>query len=198
MDDRFFRVKDKKTGQLLLIGHNYGELYYIRDALHVTPKLVFYGERTTSDVWHARLGHLSTAIFQVLAHKYHIPISGAVSSNNKCHVCPIGKACRLPFSSRTSMTHYPLDILHLDVWGLAPMLFNFGYKYYLSIMDDYSRFVWLFPLVCKFDVMPTFVTFKRMIENRLNRTIKILQTDGGGEFTSLAFRHFLRDHGITH
>ncbi|KAM2315364.1 hypothetical protein ACFX1S_028273 [Malus domestica] len=198
MDDRSFRVKDKKTGQLLLIGHNYGELYYIRATPHVTPKLVFYGERTTSDVWHARLGHPSTAIFHVLANKYHIPISGTLSSHNKCHVCPLGKACRLPFSSRTSMAPYPLDVLHLDVWGPAPIVSNFDYKYYLSMVDDYSRFVWLFPLVRKSDVMTTFVTFKRIIENRLNRTIKVLQTDGGGEFTSLAFRHFLRDHGITH
>lgn len=57
MDDRSFHVKDKRMGQLLLIRHNYGELYYIRVAPHVTLKLVFYGEQTTSDVFHAHLGH---------------------------------------------------------------------------------------------------------------------------------------------
>lgn len=44
-------------GQILLIGHNRAELYYIRAATHVTLKLMFYGEQTTSDVFHARLGH---------------------------------------------------------------------------------------------------------------------------------------------
>lgn len=195
-DDICFRVKDKTTGQILLIGHNYGDLYYIRAASHVTPKLVFYGERTTRDVWHARLGHPSDAIFRVLANKYHIPIGGDVSSNKNCHIRPLCKVCRLPFNARTTVTSHPLELLHLDVWGPAPTLSSFGYKYYLSIVDDFSRFVWLFPLVHKSDVSTTLVTFKRMIENQLNHTIKMLQTDGGGEFTSLAFWNFLREHGI--
>lgn len=101
MDDECLRVNDKRTGHVLLIGHNHGDLYYIQAASHVTLKTVFYGEQTTLDVWHAHLVHSSDVIFQILANKYHIPLSGAVFSNKICHICLLGKACRLPSSSQT-------------------------------------------------------------------------------------------------
>ncbi|CAL2279421.1 unnamed protein product [Prunus armeniaca] len=197
MDYNGFRVKDNKTGKILLIGSSHGDLYYIRADPQVRSKLVFYGERTTQDVWHTRLGHPSSDILRVLVNKYHLPISGTMAFNKSCHICPLGKACRLPFSYRTSNTQNPLELLHLDIWGPSPMLSNYGYKFYLSIVDDYSRFVWLFPLARKSDVMSTFITFKKMAENRFTKTIKMLQTNGGGEFTSRVFVNFLRDNGIS-
>ncbi|KAI5350724.1 hypothetical protein L3X38_003615 [Prunus dulcis] len=67
MDYNGFRVKDNKKGKILLIGSSHGDLYYICADPQVRSKLVFYGERTTQDVWHARLGHPSSDILRVLA-----------------------------------------------------------------------------------------------------------------------------------
>ncbi|BBH05570.1 basic helix-loop-helix DNA-binding superfamily protein, partial [Prunus dulcis] len=50
----------------------------------------------------------------------------------------------------------------------------------------------------KSDVFPTFITFKKMVENRFSSKIKQLQVDGGGEFINKLFLAFLRDHGISH
>lgn len=101
------------------------------------------------------------------------------------------------FIYRNSHSQQPLELLNLDLWGPAPISSNFGYRFYLSIVDDCMRFVWLFPLVKKSDVLSTFIVLKQMAENRFNCKIKLLQTDGGGEFTSRLFQNFLRDHGIS-
>ena len=54
-----FCVKDNKTGKVTLTGNSCGDLYYIHTSPQISEKLVFYGERATQDVWHARLGHPS-------------------------------------------------------------------------------------------------------------------------------------------
>ena len=78
-----------------------------------------------------------------------------------------------------------------------------GHRFYLSIIDDFSRYVWLFPLFHKSDVANVFSIFKTQIENQLSRkilavhSVKTLKTDGGGEFTSRLFTKFLSKCGIT-
>jgi hypothetical protein len=58
-------------------------------------------------------------------------------------------------------------------------------RYYLCIVDDFSRYSWLFPLSAKSDVFSTFVTFRTLVENFFNLPIKSVQSDGGGEFIPL-------------
>lgn len=59
MDANGFRVKDNKTGKVLLTGSSSGGLYHIHTEPEIYETLGFYGEKTTQEVWHARLGHPS-------------------------------------------------------------------------------------------------------------------------------------------
>jgi hypothetical protein len=110
----------------------------------------------------------------------------------------MGKSCKLPFMARNFNAQQPLDLLHLDLWGPSLVMSNAGYRFYLSIVHDCTRYVWLYPLVRKSDTLYVFMMFKKMVENLLSRTIKIIQSDGGGEFMSKAFTTFLQHHGIIH
>lgn len=65
-------------------------------------------------------------------------------------------------------------------WGPAPVLSSQGYTYYLSILDDFTRFTWIFSVTVKSRTLQTFIEFQRMIENSLSKKIKCLQTDWGG------------------
>ncbi|CAL8106344.1 unnamed protein product [Prunus armeniaca] len=140
LDANGFHVKDNKTGTVLLTGSSSDGLYHIQTAPHIACQIACYGKRTTQDVWHARLGHPSHSVFTTLLNKYHLPLDGTIVSNKNCHVCPLGKSCRLPFKYRQSHAQFPLALLHLDLWGPAPISSNFGYRYYLSIVDDNTRF----------------------------------------------------------
>lgn len=65
----------------------------------------------------------------------------------------------------------------MDVWGPAKIQSINGNNYYLSIMDAYSKFVWIYPLQRKYDVHDIFIQYKKMIELQLNTKIKQVQTD---------------------
>ena len=65
-------------------------------------------------------------------------------------------------------------------------------------MDDFTRFTWFFPLRQKSQVLSSFQHFKNTMENFLGKTIKILRTDCGTEYTHNEFRNFCSNNGILH
>ena len=89
----------------------------------------------------------------------------------------------------------PLELVHSDVWGPARTSSG-GYKYYVSFVDDYSRFCWIYLLKHKSDVEEVFYAFQAHVERLLNAKIKAVQSDGGGEYQKLG-RYFQRT-GISH
>lgn len=105
-----FFVKDNKTRNVLLIDSSSNGLYHSA-ASRVIEKIAFYGEKTTQDVWQARLGHPSFDVFRMVSNQRHLPV-GEIDSNKICHICPIGKSCRLFFSNRTYHGQKPLEQLH--------------------------------------------------------------------------------------
>jgi hypothetical protein len=66
-----------------------------------------------------------------------------------CHACQLGRHVRLPFSSSSHATH-AFDLVHFDLWT-SPITSMSGYKYYLMVLDDFSHYVWTFPLRVKFE-----------------------------------------------
>jgi transposase InsO family protein len=115
-----------------------------------------------------------------------------------CKHCLIGKMHRLPFTHSQFQSTQPLELVHSNVWGPAPVNSCNGYRYYLLFVDDFFRFSWLFLLKSKSEVLNTFKHFKATVENQLSKQIKFLRTDYGGEYTSNAFTDFCSTHGITH
>jgi len=113
-----------------------------------------------------------------------------------CSSCCLGKAHRLPSFSSTASYTKPLELIFCDLWGPAPVESFDGFSYFLTCVDAYSRFSWIFPLKLKSHTLQTFANFKRMAELQYNSSIKSVQTDGGGEFHP--FTKFLSQFGITH
>lgn len=67
----------------------------------------------------------------------------------------------------------------------APIILTHGYQYYVSFIDYFSCFVWVYPPKLKSDVQSTFLHFVRMVQNQFNTTIKVLQSDNGGECSKI-------------
>jgi hypothetical protein len=108
----------------------------------------------------------------------------------------MGKHVKLPFTLSNSIVYAPFDIIHSDVWT-SPVLSSEGHRYYLLFLDDYSNFLWTFPLANKSDVFPTFQRFHAYIQTQFNLSIKTLQCDNGKEYDNRAFRTFCTNKGIT-
>ena len=110
----------------------------------------------------------------------------------------MGKRSRLPFQPSISISSFPLELVHFDVWGYSPTSSLSGARFYVTFIDDFSRYCWFSPLQSKSQVFDVFQNFKSLVENMFDRKIKSFQYDGGGEFTSTRFKIFLVQHGISH
>lgn len=119
-------------------------------------------------------------------------------SSYVCSYCLEGKMHRLPFDVSVSHISMPFHKVHSDVWGPAHFLSILGYRYYVTFIDGCTKFVWIFPLINKSDVLAHFVKFCAFVQTQFNSTIKKFQTDGGGEFNSKAFHNFMSSKRILH
>jgi hypothetical protein len=97
---------------------------------------------------------------------------------------------RLSFSSPSSRAVGNFDLVHCDVWT-SPVLSVSGNKYYLLILDDYSHYLWTFPLRLKSDTFPTLSHFFAWVSIQFGRTVWAVQCDNGREFDNSTSRSFL-------
>lgn len=79
--------------------------------------------------------------------------------SNKCEPCLLGKSLHLRPSPIVSRSSSPLELLFVDVWGPSPITSSEGYKYFLLLVDDFSKFVRLNQLFNKSDALALFVQF---------------------------------------
>jgi hypothetical protein len=112
-----------------------------------------------------------------------------------CDACQQAKSHQLPYPKSSSISHSPLDLIFSDVWALAPDSVGRN-KYYVSFIDDHSKFVWLYTLRYKSEVFEKFHEFQKLVERRFNKKIVAVQTHWGGEYEKLNL--FFRKVGITH
>ena len=115
-------------------------------------------------------------------------------TNSLCEACQLGKVHRQSFPASETKTKGVLELIHTDLWGPSPTVSRNGYKYYISFVDDYTRYTWIYPLKLKSQAFEVFKLFKAQVENQFNTKIKELQSDLGGEFR--VFSDFLNQNGI--
>ena len=89
-----------------------------------------------------------------------------------------------------------MDLLFTDVWGPSSIASINVARYYVSFVDDFSRYTWLFPISSKSDMFRIFSQFHIYVERLFERKIKAIQTDWGGEFQKL--NPLLAKLGISH
>ncbi len=73
-----------------------------------------------------------------------------------------------------------------------------GFHYFITFTDDYSRFTYVSFCKTKDNALAAFKTWKVHVEKETGKSLKILCTDGGGEYASTAFNSFLAECGIKH
>ena len=71
-----------------------------------------------------------------------------------------------------------------------------GKRFYITFIDDYSRYARVYLLRNKDETRDAFIKYKNEVENQLSKKIKRLITDRGGEYESNPFNYFCEDHEI--
>jgi 5'-3' exoribonuclease 2 len=89
-----------------------------------------------------------------------------------------------------------MEWMHNDVFGLVPIPSLGRSMYYVSSIDDFSRKTWLYFLRNKYEVFSKFKEFKSLVENQIDKKIKVMRTNNGGEFCGNDFENFYKQCGI--
>ncbi|CAI7750329.1 unnamed protein product [Closterium sp. NIES-53] len=159
-------------------------------------------------LWHHRLGHPSLPRLRGMASRvlvYGLPRSlpplppGPAPT---CVPCVEGRQRAAPHSSEFPPTEAPLQTLHMDVWGPARVRGQGHERYFLLVVDDYSRYTTVFPLRSKGEVTEVLIDWIRAARLRLRESfgsdfpVLRLHSDRGGEFSSALLGAFCRARGI--
>ncbi|CAI7888428.1 unnamed protein product, partial [Closterium sp. NIES-53] len=119
-----------------------------------------------------------------------------------CLPCVKGRQCAAPHSSSFPRTTAPLQTLHMDMWGPAHVSGQGRERYFLLVVDNYSRYTTVFPLRSKGEVVDVLIPWIRIVRLQLRERfgtdlpVLRLHSDRGGEFSSDLLRNFCRGEGI--
>ena len=89
-----------------------------------------------------------------------------------------------------------LDLVHGDLCGPITPATPGGKQYFLLLVDDKSRYMWVSLLVAKSDTLAAVKKFEAKVEVEKGRRLRVLRTDNGGEFTSVAFEEYCVEHDV--
>ena len=150
---------------------------------------------------HARLNHIPFPAVRQLIRDGSVDgvpdrLAGAEGHDGFCEDCVNGKLSRAPHTKPTTRAERPLYRVFSDVHGPIPIRSRRGSCYWVTFIDDYSRFPAVYFIAKKSDVFAAFRQYKAWAENVTGHRIGIFRDDKGSEYMSHDFNSFLTDAGI--
>ena len=187
-----------KEGKTISIGHIINSKLYMvnrEEYAHIATA------KPSMEQWHCRFGHLNFGYVNKLAQGKLV--EGMNYSNGKvnqeCEACAQAKMHRIPFPKQsTKKTSQPLELIHSDLCGPMNVDSIGGSKYVLTFTDDYTRYVTVYFLKYKSEVLSKFEEYVNMVQNATGLKVQNLRTDNGGEYVSSDFTKFCVSKGIFH
>ncbi|CAI7802996.1 unnamed protein product [Closterium sp. NIES-54] len=148
---------------------------------------------------HRRLGHVAMPLLKQLEKDGAVKglkLNGQPPDDN-CEICLLSKVTRFPFHSVNGKRKKPLELVRIDLVGPLPVQGHKGEWYFLTIVDDWSRLMWAYPLkqndhaasTIKEDLLP-------FVEKQAESVVKRIRTDRGGEFLGAETTAWLKKQGI--
>ncbi|GKC52068.1 putative RNA-directed DNA polymerase [Tanacetum coccineum] len=192
----FFVNQDLNLRNVLGTGKQCGGLYYL-DTQGTRCKInqnIFTCSLSAYD-WHCRLGHPADPALNVL--KGYLKLD-KIGTCDFYEICQRAKQTREPFPLSEHKTKLLGDLVHLDLWGPYKVISHTGHRFFLTIVDDYTRAVWVYLIKSKDEVFESIKIFHNLIKNQFKRTVKIFRSDNGTEFVNQNFNKFCNDEGIIH
>jgi transposase InsO family protein len=188
--DDSIAFKGVLEGQLYLVDFNQAEL-----------DTCLIANTNMGWLWHHRLAHVGMKNLHKLLKAEHILGLANVhfEKDRVCSACQAGKQVGAHHPHKNIMTKdRPLELLHMDLFGPIAYISIGGSKYCLVIVDDYSRFTWVFFLQEKSQTQETLKEFLRRAQNKFGLRIKKIRSNNGTEFKNSQIEGFLEEEGIKH
>ncbi|CAJ2651582.1 unnamed protein product [Trifolium pratense] len=145
-----------------------------------------------SALWHFRLGHPSHLRLASLHHKFPYVIA---DPNGICDICHLAKHKKLPYNTSFNKAAHAYDVIHFDIWGPISIKSFHHHSYFLTAVDDYSRYTWIVLMKSKAETRNHVMNLINMIQTQFNHKVKIVRSDNGPEFF---MTEFYASKGILH
>ncbi|GKB03804.1 putative ribonuclease H-like domain-containing protein [Tanacetum coccineum] len=196
-----FKLIDES--QVLLRVPRKNNMYSV-DLKNIVPKggLTCLFAKATSDefkLWHRRLGHLNFKTMNKLVKGNLVRglPSKLFENDQTCVACQKEKQHRASCKSKTENSiSLPLHLLHMDLFGPTFIKSLMKKMYCLVVIDDYSRFTWVFFLATKDETSGILKSFITGIENLVDHKVKVIRCDNGTEFKNKEMNQFCEMKGI--
>eukprot|EP00253_Pinus_taeda_P002944 PITA_02944 len=155
----------------------------------------------SSKLWHRRLDHISMERIKRLVNEGVLNTLDFIDFET-CMDCIKGKQTNKSKKGANRSSDI-LDIIHTNICSLD--MESHGQRYFISFIDDYSRYMYLYMLHKKNEALDAFKIFKVEVEKQCGKKIKIVRSDRGGEYygryiedgkAPRPFEKFLQEHGI--
>jgi hypothetical protein len=139
-------------------------------------KMIARVMKPSMELWHSRLGRPSYNIVYYVLKNSELPFVQRESSESVYDACYKAKSLQFPYKRSNIVSTHPLELVFSDVWGPAPESVG-RYKYYISFIDYFSKFTWIYLLKNNSDVFHVFQDFQTHVERQFNCKILTMQTD---------------------
>ncbi|KAJ4769803.1 Retroelement pol polyprotein-like [Rhynchospora pubera] len=184
-------VQDLTTRMPIGVGKLRDGVYFYHSMTTATASHV---KKEDYMLWHRRMGHPSTQI------SWPFPVVKNDNSDLKsvCEICLQAKQTKDVFPISINKAVDSFDLIHSDVWGPYKIASHCGAHYFLTIVDDCSRAVWVFLMAEKKEATTLLISFCAMVKNQFGKSVKCIRTDNGLEFANKRVLEFCADNGILH
>ena len=194
---------------ITIIGHNFCiSKRYLLPANKYTIKTVQTQPKHSLQFVHELFGHINihyikkSLLDKTITGLTHDSIDWTDINNFQCPFCMKGKTRKHPHivghRTKYQKDYAPFEYIHSDIFGPLPNLPSSAPKYFISFIDENTRFRWVYPLRSKDSatVTPMFYNFIKMIKTQFNVRIKCFQLDRGSEYTNDVVRSIFSKAGI--
>jgi transposase InsO family protein len=198
-EDGVMTVLDRQRKVLARVRRTKNRMY-ILNIPKAEPVCLKAHAKEASWLWHMRYGHVNFRLLRSLATDGMVegmPVLDQVEQ--VCDGCMVAKQRRHPFPARSYFrTTQHLQLFHGDLCGPIEPATPGGKRYFLLVVDDYSRYMWIALLSTKDETLDALTKIQVAAEAERDLKLKAIRTDRGGEFTSNSFASYCEDRGIKH
>jgi len=189
------RIKDQ-DGRLLAKVQRTRNRLYLLDLKVEQPVCLTAACAEEPWLWHGRLGHLNFDALGRLG-KMVIGMPSIKHAGELCDSCLAGKQRRMAFPKAAKYRAAErLELVHGDLCGPITPATHGGRRYFLLLVDDSSRYMWLRLLSSKDEAADGIKAVKESAEAESRKKLRVLRTDRGGEFTAVQFAEYCAGEGV--
>lgn len=180
---KFFRNKENE----IVIGAKLENGHWNVQIVENTVRVTYYSD------WHNALGHPATVNPNLYSDNPSIPRK---PNNFHCRTCALSKSThKVPKAAGIRATK-PFEMIHSDLSGKMPVQSLGKTYYYISFIDDFTRYSYIYFLKEKSDALKAIKEFVTKVEKQHDAKVKKFRNDNGGEYVNKEARKYFLEKGI--